>query len=195
MKLSKFKPGVTVLVGCNGAGKTQTLCEIADECKAKEIPFYKLDNYAEGAKDTFDRIMHFHQYDNAYIKGLMFGSEGEKLKFNLSVLAREIGNFVKEHLGAEKIVIAFDAIDSGLSIDNIIEAKELLHCIADDLGDRGYVLVTANTYEMVSNETCINVQTEYRLKFKSYEEYKEFVLKSRQHKDTMEELAEGSKEE
>lgn len=185
MKLSKLKPGVTVLVGCNGAGKTESLREIRDECEEKKIPFYLLDNYSGGAKDTADRIVHFHQYDEKYIYGLTFGSEGGRLKFNLFVLAREIGNFVKEHQDAKKIVIAFDAIDSGLSIDNIIEVKELLHCIADDLGDKGYILVTANTYEMVSNETCINVQTNHISKYESYEDYREFVLKSRQHKDEL----------
>lgn len=183
MKLSKFKPGVTVLVGCNGAGKTESLREIRDECEEKKIPFYLLDNYSGGAKDTTDRIVHFHQYDERYIYGLTFGSEGERLKFNLFVLAREIGSFVKEHQDAKKIVIAFDAIDSGLSIDNIIEAKELLHCIADDLGDRGYVLVTANTYEMVCDERCFSVQTNATISFESYEDYKRYILKSRQYKD------------
>ena len=183
MKLSKFKPGITVLVGCNGAGKTQTLREIVDECKTKEIPFYVLDNYAEGAKGTLDRIMNFHQYDDAYIKGLTFGSEGERLRYNLFVLAREIGKFVNKHPDAKKIVITFDAIDSGLSIDNIIDAKELLHCITDDLGDRGYVLVTANTYEMVCDERCFSIQTNATILFESYEDYKRYILKSRQYKD------------
>lgn len=72
-----------------------------------------------------------------------------------------------------------------------VEAKEMLHCIADDLGDKVYILVAANTYELVSNESCMNVQTEYRLKSELYEKYKEFVLKFRQHKDTIDELAEA----
>lgn len=79
----------------------------------------------------------------------------------------------------------FDAIDSGLSIDNIVDIKECLFNIIleDTTGTDVYIIVSANTFEMCFNEQCLDVRTGKHREFKTYTSYKNFILKSREQKD------------
>ena len=44
----ELKPGITVLVGCNGIGKTTLLHNIEDVLKKEKIPVAKFDNLSDG---------------------------------------------------------------------------------------------------------------------------------------------------
>ena len=47
-KTITIKEGLTVLVGCNGIGKTTLLRQIKDHCKKEDIPVLSFDNLKEG---------------------------------------------------------------------------------------------------------------------------------------------------
>ena len=47
-----------------------------------------------------------------------------------------------------------------------------------------YIVVSANEYEMANNENCLDVCKGKYIKFKDYDEYKEFILESRKIKDS-----------
>ena len=46
-----------------------------------------------------------------------------------------------------------------------------------------YIIVTANGYEMARNENCFDVYNGKYVKFKDYEDYRQFVLKSKEIKE------------
>ena len=81
--------------------------------------------------------------------------------------------------------ILLDAIDSGLSVDNIVDIKEyLFKTILEDAGDTTVrILVSANEYEICRNEQCMDVHTGKYRTFKGYESYRKFILKSREIKN------------
>ena len=80
-------------------------------------------------------------------------------------------------------VIIFDAIDSGFSINNIISYKDILKnivlkYITESIDSEGYVIVSANSYEMAAGEQCFDViRGKYR-QFVDYEDYKKFILET-----------------
>ena len=54
-KTITIKPGVTVLVGCNGIGKTILLHQIRDGLKKEKIPCISFDNLKDGGRTLFQR--------------------------------------------------------------------------------------------------------------------------------------------
>ena len=84
-------------------------------------------------------------------------------------------------------LILLDALDSGLSIDNIQEVKQyLFQPIKEDCekaNKKLYLIVVANSYEMAREENCLDVISLKYRNFKTYEAYKSFVLKSREKKE------------
>ena len=47
-----FDEGVTVLVGCNGSGKTTMLYQIKDNLRENKIPFISFDNLRDGGSNA-----------------------------------------------------------------------------------------------------------------------------------------------
>lgn len=123
-RYAQFNEGFTVLVGCNGSGKTTMLTQIAKYCDEEEIKYLKYDNLTDGGKDAmqsllnFDKVPEFTQY--------LISSEGERISQNICRIASKIGSLVSCAMPGKKIVVLFDAVDSGLSIDGIMEIKEYL---------------------------------------------------------------------
>ena len=177
-------PGLTVLVGCNGSGKTTFLSFIKDKLKHEGIPFISYDNYSDGGQMSISRSLMFGGNVNAFAT-LATSSEGEKIFLNVADFATQIGKFVQRYRGVEELYILLDGIDSGLSIDNVTEIKEQLFrtVLSDNQEVDIYIIVSANTFEMCFNERCLDVRTGKYRQFKSYPAYRNFVLKSREHKD------------
>lgn len=138
-------------------------------------------------------------------------SEGENIVLNIEKLASSLRNFIQtgrnksrtdaivemfrkangeEKQEAEKEIanerwLLLDAVDSGLSVDNIVEIKEyLFKTILEDRGDCDvYIVVSANEYEIARNENCFDVYNGKYIKFKDYEEYRDFIIESRRLKN------------
>ena len=209
-KTITIKEGVTVLVGCNGAGKTTLLHQIKDKLKKDNIPVISFDNLHEGGSRAISAAGFYGNFN--FMATAMASSEGENIVMNLGNLAYNLGGFIKtgksgkksdqlsdslakamwgdkepekeEEVSNERWLL-LDAVDSGLSVDNIIELKELLFdTILKDKGDKEvYIIVSANEYEMARNENCFDVYNGKYLKFKDYEEYRNFIIESRNQKD------------
>ena len=47
-----FEPGITVLIGCNGSGKSTILRHIKDHCRREDIPVLYYDNFTEDIMDS-----------------------------------------------------------------------------------------------------------------------------------------------
>ena len=172
-----IQPGLTVLVGCNGAGKTTLLNFVKEYCEKEEIPCFSYDNYSEGGNRTAERIM-FETGRGAEVFAEMWGqSEGETISTNIGYCASSLRHFLKTgkkhknnkleqafmklldieelEIKTNKRVLIFDGIDSGFSIDNVLEVKDVFHLIMDDAEKMGlevYILVSANSFEMAKDE-------------------------------------------
>ena len=154
-------PGVTVLVGCNGAGKSTLLKQLYGIVQKENIPCVMFDNLKDG------------------------GSEGENIALNMGNFAKMIGSMSRNNPNDNEYWIFADAVDSGFSIDNVVELKdELFKLILDIHKDKEvYIVITANAYEMARGEQCFDVINGKYVSIKSYEKYRSVILKSRDKKD------------
>lgn len=210
-KTITIKSGLTVLVGCNGSGKTTLLQILKEKLDDEEIPVIYYDNLHDGGLNSLGKSMLYG--DTAFAATAFCSSEGENICLNMNMLAEKIGRFVRSHgestgdriekiikalekvNGEEKefcnssneIWILLDAIDSGLSIDNIVELKEeLFKTILDNnYGHDIYIIVSANEYEMCNGENCFDAQAGKYININDYEDFKKAVLKSREYKNNL----------
>ena len=200
----ELNTGLTVLVGCNGAGKTTLLRNISEECKKQHIPYLSYDNLHDGGKSSFAELMCGEDYQEAAY--LMSSSEGECIKANLGRKSKIFKEFVEKGIVNDRFyrfskafsgdkeeviksndrVFLFDAVDSGLSVDSVVEIKSLFDLILKDFKDSGkniYIVIAANEYELARNSECFDVNKGEYIRFKDYEEYRSFIIKSRQKKE------------
>ena len=207
-KTIEIKPGVTVLVGCNGIGKTTLLHCIKDSLKKEKIPCMEFNNLIEGGSNS--RQESLYKGDFSFLTTSACSSEGENIMLNITKLAVKIGEFVRTGIyqGDVKTLakrfqksigfdneslevqsnerwILFDAVDSGLSVDNIVELKEDLFRIIleHSFGKEIYIVISANEYEMANSEQCLDVYNGKYLTFKNYDEYRNMILESRKWKE------------
>lgn len=180
----EISPGLTILAGCNGSGKTTTLLSIKD-AYGKD-PNYKVFHW-DGLSDkgvAKKRALDMQRID--VLSSLAFSSEGEEINTNIGLLASSIGNFIRKSTDKD-VIILLDGLDSGLSIDNITEVKdffkELLIPDIEKSGHHCYIIASANEYELARGERCIDARSGKEIAFSDYEYYRKYILESRKKKD------------
>lgn len=191
-----IKSGLTVLVGCNGAGKTTLLRNILQELQKKKIPCVMYDNLRDGGNNS--RSKAGHEGDRKFVFTSLQISEGENISLNIGSLAsklaefRDFGRIPDSFNKNDKAVktnerwLLFDGIDSGYSIDNIVELKEFFNLIIEDFSKVGrelYIVVSANEYELANGEECFDVINGEYIRFSDYDDFKKFIFKSKQQKE------------
>jgi len=180
-----IEPGVTVLVGCNGVGKTTLLRLLKDSLKKENIPYVSFDNRIEGGGHAMSKAAFVEDFD--LVANLATASEGEQIMINLGEKAASIGRFVISHKELDEIWVFMDAVDSGFSIDNVVDLKEyLFNTILSDCKVRGktvYIVCTANSYEMCNGENCFDVTESKYIRFDNYDEYKRFIVLNKEKKN------------
>lgn len=208
-KTITIRPGVTILVGCNGIGKTTLLHQIRDKLKEEKIPYITFDNLKDGGSHSISEAGFYGNF--GFMATAMCSSEGENIVMNICNLAARLREFVdkgedpkeKIHIKLAKSIreingeeieepeipkerwILLDAVDSGLSVDNIVDIKEQLFktILEYNYGNEIYIVISANEYEMARGEQCFDVYNGKYLTFKDYEEYRNLVLQSKEWKN------------
>ena len=203
-----IKSGITVLVGCNGAGKTTLIKNITEQLKKENTPYYVFDNLYSGGKKSISKMVDSNNIEKAAL--MLSSSEGENITNNICDILEKARCFIKTgdsdvyktneilkflkniNQDEEEPIISnerwflFDAIDSGYSIDNIVEFKEILNLMILDskkMNKDLYIIISANSYEMANNENCFDVMSGKYIRFKDYNEYKKFIIKTRKRKE------------
>lgn len=202
----EINPGLTVLVGCNGAGKSTLLSNIKSELKNKNIPCHLYDNLYDGGRNGIS--VAFFEGDYEFGSKLAFSSEGERISMNLGrqfiVKVRkffETGYFdtteerweklfkdkndEEENMSNERWLL-LDAMDSGLSVDNVVDLIDIFNLILEDSKNFNvdvYIIISANEYELCRGNQCFDVNNGKYITFSDYEEYRNFILKSREKKE------------
>ena len=199
----EFQEGVTVLVGCNGFGKTTTLRNLKEQLRKQNIVYYYYDNLHDGGSTSMSSAI--YHGDFGFASASMSSSEGENISLNIGNIAASLGKYIrtgedqqqnpfasiladkeKKKFVTNKRFILLDAIDSGYSIDNVIELKDLFNIILEEsnkLELETYIIVSANEYELADGEPCLDVSTGKYITFDDYDDYKRFILKTRAKKE------------
>ena len=157
------------------------------------------DNLKDGGQNSI--AYHALLEDFAFVATATRSSEGETIHMNISNLAILLNKFVRTGDSSKndrydklfkaigKLVnndsyeeeereipnerwILLDAIDSGFSVDNIVDIKEALFktIIKYNFGNEIYIIVSANEYELCRGEQCFDVYNGKYITFKDYVE-------------------------
>ena len=211
-KKIKIESGLTVLVGCNGAGKTTLLNNIKQDLKDNSVPVLSFNNLTDGGSHGLSSAA--YNEDWSTLAMMTCSSEGETIGINISRWIQGVRSFIAngfycadtkeerfmnifryqdELIEKRKLLskhkerwILLDAVDSGYSIDNVIELKDVFNLIIEDaktFDKEVYIIISANEYELANGEQCFDVNSGKYLTFKDYEDYKEFILKRREKKN------------
>ena len=189
-KTYKLLPGITVLVGCNGYGKSTTANEIEQYLTDCKMAFCSFDGTRMGA----DYIKSHAIAKGNYTVGatIMQSSEGEGLIISFGEYVKNIRRMAdKCKSNNEPFILFCDAIDSGLSIDRVQDVKHFLFVVLDDLirnGVEAYIVTMANTFEMCRSDTidskfkdyfrCMDPYKLQNIQFTDYNDYEKFILKT-----------------
>ena len=185
----KIYPGLNSLVGCNGSGKTTFLdMYLIPQLRKQHIEYYKYNDRRQGGSALMEAMLNC--YDD--LDGLMqmyMSSEGERIVCGIVKVIQALPHFLKENRN-KSAVLLLDSIDSGMSVDEIIEIREvLLNTIIPDAKERFnsdlYIVIAANNYEWCNDDRIVNIDitNSKTLKFDSYEDYVKHIRKSRNRKD------------
>lgn len=182
----QLKKGVTVFTGCNGYGKSTMLRCIKNYLNKQSIDYIFYDNLFDGGLNARSAAEFYGTMD--LLASMMCSSEGENIVINLGTQAGKIGAWIRKHPEYEEYFILFDAIDSGLSIDNIIDVKKhLFNTILKYNKEKNvYIVVSANSYEMCAGENCFDVNECKYITFNDYKEYKKYILETKKIKEDRE---------
>lgn len=182
-EIFKFEPGVTILVGCNGFGKSTLLKQIENQLENDyNLPYIKYDNYKEGSELQSQTALN---QEYKIFASMIQSSEGENIVIRASLIGRKIGKMFRDNPLANEYYILLDGVDSGLSIDNMVDLKKhLFDLIINDNKDKDvYIICSANSYEMTVGYKCMNILTGEYIHFNTYDEYRAFILKTKEIKD------------
>lgn len=194
-----INPGITMLIGPNGSGKTTALSQIRS-LFSTENDLVKKWNTIE-INDSIRNLYSSYLYDNVYeetftkstwgatdhidrVAQTFENSEGQNMYDYLYYKINEIGQAVTKAIKNNKkgIFLLFDGLDSGLSLDviNTIR-KSVLEFIIETEKKRSnlevYIICSANSYEFCNNYDCIDVTNQRHITFTNYEDYEKYFIK------------------
>lgn len=164
-KLSKINSKVTLLLGPNGCGKSQSIRSLEEEITKSngDKPFTKLLSRVNDEKNVpvyrfttskDDIVFNNYEIDPRKLSAA-FTSEGERIS---SSFEDWLYNFVVPHLAhfkPKKAYFLIDELDSGLSPDRIYFSLQLLHAIirvhSEEIKDFEYnIVLTSNSHELIT---------------------------------------------
>lgn len=177
-------PGLTVLIGCNGAGKTTILDGIEQACSCKDdVLCLSYNDRSQGGSLLVDYFL--MKQDSSSAASMVFASEGERIVAGIWHFVQGLGKKLQDAAGKD-VVFIFDAVDSGMSLDVISDFKAMLHRSIEQRSfacRELYIIVAAISYGMCRGERCFDVSTWKYHENLSWDQYEKLILKSRKWKE------------
>ena len=196
-----INPGITMLIGPNGSGKTTVLSQLRSLFSTQNDLVKKWNKLEinDSIRDLYSSYLYDNVYEETFTKSTwgatehidrvaktFENSEGQNMYDYLYYKINEIGQAVTKAIKNNRkgIFLLFDGLDSGLSLDviNIIR-KSVLEFIIETEKKRSnlevYIICSANSYEFCNNYDCIDVTNQKHITFTNYTDYEKYFVKGK----------------
>lgn len=183
---------INTLIGCNGAGKSTLRTMICDDVSQAHYPYLMYDNLKDGGSNAIESMAFHNDFE-----GIAFGvmsSEGENICNNvfnfLTPLEAILTGLVtrderyRQYRDTDHVFLIMDAVDSGFSIDNIINLKAYLNKLIE-LSKKNnknlYIVVAANSFEFAVDTRSWDVQKSKEVFYteNDYVKYRKRIIETR----------------
>lgn len=194
-----INPGITMLIGSNGSGKTTALSQIRSLFSTEDdlVKKWNTIEINNSIRNSYSSYLYDNVYEETFTKSTwgatdhldrvaqtFENSEGQNMYDYLYYKMNEIGQSVTKAIKNNKkgIFLLFDGLDSGLSLDviNTIR-KSVLEFIIETEKKRSnlevYIICSANSYEFCNNYDCIDVTNQKHTTFTNYTDYEKYFIK------------------
>ncbi len=169
----KLYPGCTILTGPNGAGKTTLLDQLA---RYGEESGYRVLRYSNDREGKLAKARYTCCGNGALLAASLDLSEGEGVAFHFKRFLPIVRAAVQDSKATgTPLLVLLDSLDSGASIDRLIDLRCLYGTIQQDMGGTGYLVSSSNRYELCRGTPCLDVRAGEYHTFASYEEYAAFI--------------------
>lgn len=183
---------INTLIGCNGAGKSTLRIIINEDVRMSHFPYLVYDNLRDGGNNAIED-MAFHDNYEGVAFGIM-SSEGENICNNVfnfltpmeAILKGQItrDEYYKQYRDTEHIFLIMDAVDSGFSIDNIINLKAYLNKLIElskENNKKLYIIIAANSFEFAVDTRSWDVQKSKEVFYteNDYIKYRKRIVETR----------------
>ena len=194
-----INPGITMLIGPNGSGKTTALSQIRSLFSTEDdlVKKWNTIEINNSIRNSYSSYLYDNVYEEKFAKErwtysdqmervakTFENSEGQNMYDYLYYKINEIGQAVTKAIKNNRkgIFLLFDGLDSGLSLDVINEIrKDVLEFIIETEKKRSdlevYIICSANSYEFCNNYDCIDVTNQEHITFTDYEDYSNYFIK------------------
>ncbi len=170
-------PGINVLAGANGTGKSTTCRIIEDQLSPYTKDIRVLDFDGRHRKNRQKDIWE-HLESRCRSEGQDFFKE------SLEWILREVKHALAHDPKEMAHMMILDGIDSGLSIDMLDDLHRFLRTFSERHPDL-YIVIAANAFELVQDERAIDVISGSVKRFVNYNSYKNFIRRSRERSEKL----------
>lgn len=183
-KTLELDEGITVLIGCNGSGKSTLLHEIRDVFEGdKDYVFLGFDNEHEGGIHELGHRL--FRMGASEAGSFLLSSEGERIYATLAGFIAKLGSTLEKEPKGKPAIITMDAVDSGFSLDNIIELRHFFEDLINEFqaGRKLYIVIASNAFATCKGAYSIDVTTFQEHYLVDYNDFERIIMESRERKD------------